>query len=165
MLKIKPYLLVLTCTIVLFLGACSNTETSNSSNNSPETSANASPTKKLENTNKTEEKAHDSTPLKGGQVIESGPYHLEFVPAKESGGVHLDFYLQKGDNHEPIPDAKITAQIQLPDGTAKTLDLVYKAQEKHYAALLSETSKGQYQVKITADINGEKVDGRFSFNQ
>jgi hypothetical protein len=163
MTTIKTNLVILSSAIVLFLGACGNTETSKSNTNSTETSANASPSKTSGSANKTEEKQHDS-PSKGGQVIESGAYHMEFVPVKESGGVHLDFYLQKGDNHEPIPNAKIMAQIQLPDGTSKILNLTYKATEKHYAALLPETSDGQYQVKIVTTIDGKKIDGRFSFN-
>jgi hypothetical protein len=164
MTTIKTNLVILSSAIVLFLGACGNNETSKSNNNSTETSANASPSETSSNTNKTEEKQHDSPASKGGQVVELGAYHMEFVPVKESGGVHLDFYLQKGDDRESIPNAKITAQIQLPDGTTKALNLTYKATEKHYAAFLSETSAGQYQVKITSDIKGEKVEGRFSFN-
>jgi hypothetical protein len=31
--------------------------------------------------------------------------------------------------------------------------------------MLPEKAAGQYQVKITSDIDGQKVDGRFSFNQ
>jgi hypothetical protein len=31
--------------------------------------------------------------------------------------------------------------------------------------LLPGNAAGQYQVKISSDINGEKVDGRFSFSQ
>jgi hypothetical protein len=30
---------------------------------------------------------------------------------------------------------------------------------------LNETASGQYQLRITADIKGEKVNGRFSFNR
>ena len=65
----------------------------------------------------------EAKPQKGGQVIESGIYHLEFVVAPEENGIHLDFYLQKGDTHEAIPDAKVTAQVQMPDGTQKGCDL------------------------------------------
>jgi len=87
------------------------------------------------------------------------------VTEKEDNGTHLDFYLQKGGNHEAIPNAKVTAQVQLPDGIQKTLPLTYDAEGKHYAALLAGKAMGQYQVKVTSEIDGEKVDGRFSFNQ
>lgn len=107
----------------------------------------------------------DSKPKKGGQVVESGAYHLELVPEQEEKGTHLDFYLQRGDNHEAIPNAKVTAQVQTPDGTQKTLPLKYDAEGKHYAALLTGNASGQYQVKVTADIKGEKVNGRFSFKK
>lgn len=107
----------------------------------------------------------DSKSRKGGQVVESGAYHLELVPEQEAKGTHLDFYLQRGDNHEAIPNAKVTAQVQMPDGTQKTLPLKYDAEGKHYAVLLTGNASGQYQVKVTADIKGEKVNGRFSFKK
>lgn len=101
----------------------------------------------------------------GGQIIESGPYHLELVTAKESTATHIDFFLQKGDNHESIPNAKVTAQVQLPDGSQKSLDMKYDAGGKHYTALLPSATAGEYKVAILSDIGGEKVNGRFSFNQ
>lgn len=101
----------------------------------------------------------------GGQVIESGEYHLEFIPGAEASGTHLDFFLQKGDNHEAIPDAKVTAQVQLPDGTQQTLDLKYDAAGKHYTVLLPATASGEYKVAVLSDINGEKVNGRFTFTK
>jgi hypothetical protein len=154
----KSSLILLGSIGLIFLGACSNSEqTSN-----PSSSPTASPT---ETTTQSETKSDNSHGLKGGQVVESGTYHLEFVPLKEADGIHLDFYLQKGDKHEAVPNAKITAQIQSPDGTQKSLDLPYKADGEHYSALLTEKAAGQYQVKITADVDGEKVNGRFSFNQ
>lgn len=107
----------------------------------------------------------DNQSQKGGQVVESGAYHLELVPEKEANGTHLDFYLQRGDNHQAIPNAKVTAQVQMPDGTQKTLPLKYDAEGKHYAALLPGNASGQYQVKVTAEIKGEKVNGRFSFKK
>lgn len=107
---------------------------------------------------------HSNT-SKGGQVVESGPYHLELVVEKEADKTHLDFYLQRGDNHQTIPNAKITGQIQMPDRTQKTLTFTYDQKDKHYTALLPGKVAGQYQMKITADINGQKVDGRFTFSR
>lgn len=109
--------------------------------------------------------AHDTGVSQGGQVVEAGPYHLELVTLKEAGGVHLDFYLQQGDTHEAIPDATVTGQIQLPDGTSKTVEFEYDAAGEHYATLLPETAAGEYQVAILTDIQGERVNGRFSFSQ
>jgi hypothetical protein len=161
---IKSLLMFLGSVSLIFLGACGNNNqaTNTNSDSSPTPAAStAQPTDAA----KSESSGHAATPLKGGQVVESGSYHLEFVPGKEENGTHLDFYLQKGDNHEAIPNAKVTAQVQLPDGTQKTLPLTYDAQGKHYAALLPGKATGQYQVKITSDIDGKKVDGRFSFSQ
>lgn len=111
------------------------------------------------------EKSSASKNQKGGQVVEAGPYHLELVPEKGEKGTHLDLYLQRGDNHEAIPNAKVTAQVQSPDGTQKNLNFKYDPSGKHYTTLLPGKATGQYQMKVTADIKGEKVNGRFSFKQ
>jgi hypothetical protein len=87
------------------------------------------------------------------------------VPGVEASGAHLDFFLQKGDNHEAIPNAKVTAQVQLPDGTQQSLDMKYDAADKHYTALLSATATGEYKVAVLSDISGEKVNGRFTFTK
>lgn len=100
----------------------------------------------------------------GGQIVETGEYHLELLPLKEANGIHLDFFLQKGDNHEPISDATVTAQIQLPDGSQQALDMEYDAAGEHYVAFLPSTAAGEYSIAILSDINGKKVNGRFSFN-
>lgn len=165
MKSIKSLLMLIGTVSLIFLGACGNNNQAANSESSPTIAKPAESTVQPTNADKTESSGHAAKPLKGGQVVESGPYHLEFVPMKEDKGTHLDFYLQKGYNHETIPNAKVTAQVQLPDGTQKTLDLPYDAVGKHYAALLPATATGQYQVKIISDIDGEKVDGRFSFNQ
>jgi hypothetical protein len=165
MKSIKFLLVVLGSVSLIFLGACGNNNQATNSDSSPTSAKPAESTAQPTDAAKTETSGHAAKPLKGGQVVESGLYHLEFVPVKENNGTHLDFYLQKGDNHEAIPNAKVTAQIQLPDGTQKTLDLPYDAAGKHYAALLPEKAAGQYQVKMIADVNGEKVNGRFTFNQ
>lgn len=149
-----------------FLAACGSGEQSSNSTGKTtasqgETAAKTSPAPAKETAAKT---AHPSK-SQGGQVIESGPYHLEFLTEPEAEGIHIDFYLQKGDNHEPIPNAKVTAQVQLPDGTQKSLNLTYDAEGKHYAVLLPEKAPGEYKVAVLSDINGEKVNGRFSFKK
>ncbi|HAZ45401.1 MAG TPA: hypothetical protein DDW76_22560 [Cyanobacteria bacterium UBA11369] len=154
MMSLKSNLLVIGT--VLFLSACSTNTTTNSTNTPAATPA--------ATTAETATKSDHSKPKKGGQVVETGAYHLEFMPEKEDNGTHLDFYLLKGEAHETVPNAQVTAQVQLPDGTQKNLDMKYDAEGKHYAVLLPEKAAGQYQVKITADIGGEKVNGRFSFN-
>lgn len=157
---VKTFLITVSSISLIILSACSNTnQTSSPENPLNNTASKPAQIAKNDAANK------PGTPQKGGQVVESGAYHLEFVPEKEAKGTHLDFYLQKGDNHEAIPNAKVTAQIQLPDGTQKRLPLTYDAPGKHYAALLPETATGQYQVKVTSEVNGQKVDGRFSFNR
>lgn len=163
MKSLKSNLIALSSIGLLFLGSCSSeTPTSNQTNTPVATEPESSnPVTSTSTDTKTE---HPNV-SKGGQVVESGPYHLELVSIPEANGTHLDFYLQTGDNHEPIPNAKVTAQIQLPDGTQKTLDLEYDTAGEHYAVLLPDTAPGQYQVKMNAEVNGEQVNGRFNFNQ
>lgn len=104
-----------------------------------------------------------SAPQQGGQVLEVGAYHLEFVAAPEEGGTHLDLFLQAGDTHEAIPGATVAGQIQIPDGSQQQVDFEYDAAGQHYVAFLPATAPGDYQVVILTDISGEKVNGRFSF--
>jgi hypothetical protein len=149
---------------LLFLGSCSSSNEIASNSPSPVTPDAAA--KSPENRSKASGGSEDHPKVsKGGQVIESGPYHLEFLPEKEAGGTHLDFYLQKGDTHAAIPNAKVTAQVQLPDGTQKSLDLKYDSEGKHYAVIFPGSVPGEYKVAILSDINGEKVNGRFVFKQ
>jgi hypothetical protein len=150
---------------LLLLGGCGKeTKTGDAvpTNSTPssETKPTATATKPMDGM----EKSH-MAPRKGGQVVESGKYHLELVPEKEASGTHLDFYLLQGDNHEIMPNAKVTADIQLPNGQQKNMPFSYDASGKHYAAVVSEKAAGQYQVKITATIGSEKVDGRFKFDR
>ena len=99
----------------------------------------------------------------GGQVVETGAYHLELLTLKEPSGFHLDFYLQKGNDHTSISNAVVTGKVQMPDGTQKNLDFKYSNKDKHYTTLLSTQVAGDYKIAILSDINGEKVNGRFSF--
>ncbi len=104
-------------------------------------------------------------PTQGGQVIEMDAYHLELVALPEPGGVHLDFYLQTGDTHEAIPGATVTAQVETPNGEQRTLELPYDEPGEHYAAFLPAEVSGEYKVVVLTDIQGEKVNGRFTFNR
>jgi hypothetical protein len=154
-------LVVLGCTGLLFVGACSNgnevVNTEGAVSSSAEIpAASVAPVTKSN---------HEHGATKGGQVVETGDYHLEFLADKEAGGSHLDLYLLTGDTHETVPDANVTAQVQTPEGTEKTLPFTYDAEGKHYKAMLNEAASGQYQVRITADVKGEKVNGRFSFKR
>ncbi|MFN5514656.1 MAG: hypothetical protein ACK5CA_07885, partial [Cyanobacteriota bacterium] len=99
----------------------------------------------------------------GGQVIESGPYHLELLSAAEGGVLHLDFYLQSGADHRPIADAKVMGKLQGPNGAEEDLVFKYSAQDEHYTALLTNPAPGSYKLAILSDIKGQKVNGRFSF--
>ena len=161
MQSLKSNLLIIVT--FLFLSACSSNAPTTTSTNTP-VAATPAATPAATKT-ETATKSDHSKPKKGGQVVETGTYHLEFVPEKEDSGTHLDFYLLKGEAHETVPNAQVTAQVQLPDGNQKNLEMKYDAEGKHYAVLLPEKASGQYQVKITADIGGEKVNGRFSFNK
>ena len=153
---------------LLFLGACSSGNQASNSASSPaastpaltQPSTAASPV-----ASPAQSASSENHGGQGGQVIESGPYHLELVTGKETSGTHLDLFLQKGDNHEAISNAKVTAQVQLPDGTQQSLDMKYDKSEKHYTAILPSAVAGEYKVAILSDINGEKVNARYSFTR
>ncbi len=158
-------IIVLVSAGLLLLGACSkggqNSDLTGTPT-APSSTQSAPETKPM--TEAGMEKSH-MAPRKGGQVVESGKYHLELVPEKEGDSIHLDFYILQGDKHETVPNAKVTADIQSPDGKQKTLPFSYDASSKHYVAALGKKATGKYQVKIAATIGSEKVDGRFSFDR
>lgn len=169
MRSLKSLLVLAGSAGLLLLGACSSgnqnasTESSPAANSSPAASTPANDTM-AKSGGEMKEKDHGEA-RKGGQVVETGAYHLEFVPEKEADAMHLDFYLLKDENHEPIPNAKVTAQVQLPDGSQKSLDLKYDAGDKHYTGILPGTAAGDYKVAILSDISGEKVNARYSFKR
>jgi hypothetical protein len=160
----QPLLLALSMASLALLGACSNGTPATSSTPVATTAkTDAEPPKASSSPSMAKPEAKNDKSKQSGQVVESGIYHLELVPEKEENAIHLDFFLQKSDNHEAIPDAKVTAQVQLPDGTQKNLDLTYDAPAKHYTVALPSKATGEYKVAILSDIKGEKVNGRFNF--
>jgi hypothetical protein len=103
--------------------------------------------------------------MQGGQVVETGAYHLELVVLPEASGTHLDLFLQTGDTHAAVEGATVTGQVQLPDGSQQAVDFEYDDAGKHYATLLPETAPGEYKVVVLTTINGKKVNGRFNFTR
>ncbi len=175
-MRSPKFLLIVTGIIsLLALGACSSGTPTISTTSSTPSSAQTAATKPNEvapsssspspSAMKSSKDENHNQPKQGGQVIETGAYHLELVTAKEEGGTHIDFFLLKGENHESVPDAKVTAQVQFPDGTQKSFDLAYDAPEKHYTVNIDSKAAGEYKIAILTDIKGEKVNGRFSFKQ
>ncbi|WP_319422676.1 hypothetical protein [Pleurocapsa sp. FMAR1] len=163
MKKINTILLGLSTASLMFLAACNNSSPTSSTPTpipKPEPTTEANP----ESTTEIATEDH-SQPAAGGQVIEAGKYHLEFVPEAEADKFHLDFYLQSGDTHEPVTDAQVTGQIQLPSGEQKSVDFTYDAEGGHYTGVLPTAESGAYQAVIQTNINGEKVNGRFAFNK
>lgn len=143
---------------VLALSACGGAETATTPDTAAETPVVESPAE-------AETAAAPAAATKGGQVVESGPYHFELVPVPEADGIHLDLYLQTGDTHEAIADATAIAQVQLPDGTQQALPLEYDAEGEHFFAFLPSQAAGEYKTVIQTDIKGEKVNARFNFSK
>lgn len=167
-MQLKVGVIAISSLALLALGACSSNQPTSTASSpavtqstDPSPAANTSPARSSATNAETGEKhSHGG---QGGQVVETGEYHLELVTLKEAGGTHLDFYLQKGDNHEAIPNAKVTAQVQLPDGSQKSLEMKYDASGKHYYTVLPTTAAGEYKIAVLSDIQGEKVNARYSF--
>jgi hypothetical protein len=157
-------IIILASTGLLLLGACSQGTKTNDSASTTATPQSETTTPATMTKTMAEGQSHMS-PKKGGQVVESGKYHLELVPQKEGSSTHLNFYLLQGDNHQIVPNAKVTADLQSPDGQQKTLTFSYNAKDKHYTTLVNEKAAGQYQVKIAATVGSEKIDGRFNFDR
>ena len=158
MTMIKSLLLTASSASLLLLGACSG--------GSPTATAPASQPAQSSTTQPIASPTTTAATIKqGGMVVESGPYHLELMPSKEGTNTRLDLLVQKGDTHEAIPEAKVTAQVQLPDGSKQSVDMVYDAPAKHYAGKVASVAAGEYKVTAQAEIAGEKVNARFNFKQ
>jgi hypothetical protein len=170
MKMLKTSLIALT-SISLLLGACGTSEqatnTQNTTTTSTEKTAAKSPeVAKTEATDKPKESANGGHGAGGhhkGQVVQSGKYHVELSPDLKKDSIHLNTTIH-GDSDKVITNAKLVAQIQSPDGTNQTLPILYNTEEKQYTGKLpvSKTT-GDYKVAIQAEIDGEKINTRFSF--
>ena len=157
MKSLKTGLIFLGTIGMLFLGACSNSHQAAHSDHSVTSTSNVS--------SKASDATHEHSESKSRQIVETEKYHLELASEKEDNNNYLAFYLHKQENHsDTIANAKVMAQVQMPDGSQKTLYFKYDTEDKHYQALLPGAA-GQYLVKVTADVNSEKVSGRFTVNQ
>jgi hypothetical protein len=101
----------------------------------------------------------------GGQVVESGKYHLELVPEKSASETHLDLYVQRGDDHQAIVGAKVSGEIQSPEGQSQKIAFRYDAAGKHYFGIVPGKKAGAYQLKVKAIMGSDQADGRFSFER
>ncbi len=161
-MQVKVLSLITVLGLGLSLGACGGQpESTTSASNSPDATPEAT-TPSPESTVSASQSQSDHGG-QGGQVIETGKYHLELLVAKEPAGLHIDFYLQEGEAHDPVPDAQVLGQLQLPDGSQKTLDFQYSDADKHYTAYLTDAPAGEYRLVVLTDIRGEKINGRFTF--
>ncbi len=144
----KISLITLGSISLLLLGACnSNT-----------------PTAKTET--KTEPTVKDDGKYKhSSQVVQSEKYHVDLKPDLDKDSIHLDTVVHDKQD-KAIINAKLTAQIQLPDGNNQTLPVLYNTEEKQYTGKLAVSkATGDYKVVIQADVNGEKFNSRFSFKR
>jgi hypothetical protein len=161
---------------LLFLGACSGSSEANKPTNGTDKPAEATTAQvdsKAQETSKEHGHSHkegdgshdDGKHGMGGQIVETGDYHLEFLTNKADNGVSLNFMIGKGEAHISVADAKVTAQVQRPDGTQQALDMKYDAGEKAYKAILPKASVGEYSVAVLSEVGGKKMNSRFSFKQ
>jgi hypothetical protein len=155
--------------ISLLLGACGTSEQATNTQSTTTTSTEKTETKspevaKTEAADKPKETAKTGSGHKG-QVVQSGKYHFELSPDLHEGAIHLDTTIH-GESDKAITNAKLIAQVQSPDGTSKTLPITYNTEEKQYTATLPMSkTNGDYKVAIQAEIDGEKINTRFSFKK
>lgn len=169
MKSIETSLITLSTVGLLLLGACSGDKAAKT-----ETTTTSSTAAKTELPVIKEGEKHDQSSKHqhsgdkdghSGQVVQSGKYHIELKPDLDKDSIHLDTKLH-GEQDKEITDAKLIAQVQLPDGSNKTLPVLYNTAEKQYTAKLpASTTKGDYKVVLQVDVKGEKFNSRFSFKQ
>lgn len=154
-LVFKSSLIFLVAFGSLFLAACGTSEPTTDTSTTPETATEIDD----DHDHTHHDDSHDNA-----QVIISGIYHLELLAEHKDNGIDLSFHLENEESHETISNAKVKAIVKLSDGDEKMLDLPYKAKSEQYVAFLPEQAKDKYEVTILTNINGEQVNGRFSFD-
>ena len=158
-LVFKSSLILFVALGALSLIACGESEQATNTSDAPET---------VSTIDEEHEHSHDEhydENAENAQVIVSGIYHLEFIAEPKDDGTNLNFHLENEESHQPIPDAKVAARVQLPNGDEKILDLQYEAERERYVAFLPEQAKGEYKVTILTETNGEQVNSSFSFDK
>ncbi len=165
-------LIALSSISLLFLGACSNSDSATKT----DPTATSTPAAKTETSTATKDgekhsegdghsdHSKDKKDDHKGQVVQSGKYHVEFDSHLEKDLTHLDIKLH-GEKEKEITDAKLTAQVQLPDGASQSLTVPYSTEEKQYVAKIPTTATGEYQVVLQTDVKGDKFNTRFSFKR
>ena len=162
-------LIALSSASLLFLSACSSDDkaakTKSTTPSTPVAKTETAPATK-DGKKHIEGDGHDhSKDGHSGQVVQSGKYHIELKPDLDKDSIHLDTKLY-GEQDKQITDAKLIAQVQLPDGSSKTLPVLYNTEEKQYTAKLpTSTTKGDYKVVLQVNVKGEKFNSRFNFKQ
>jgi len=158
MKSLKSNLIILGSVGLLFLVACNKGAQASYTKSSPASSPGDS-----------QPASSAPAPASAGVDLNSdmdfGGYHFEFGSEKKATGTLLYLYLQKKDKKEPVPNAKVMAQVQLPNGKQQTLPLKYDAKGKRYAVVFPSKQPGQYPVNMTVNINGLKVESTIIFNQ
>ncbi|UFP93186.1 hypothetical protein [Gloeobacter morelensis] len=96
----------------------------------------------------------------GGQAVEIQGYHFELVVEPESGGAHLDLFINDPKS-KAVSDAAVQLQVSAPGGQKLSLPMKYG--EGHYEAVLPAAAKGVYRVVALATVGGKKLNSRFSF--
>jgi hypothetical protein len=171
-MKIFQASLIVLTSVSLLLGACNaneKTAVTKSNTTTEKTEAKSQEVAKATTTDKPQKAVksdhHDGAGHGGhkGQVVQSGKYHFEFNPDLDKDSIHLDTNIH-GESDKAITNAKLVAQVQSPDGTSQTLPILYNAKENQYTAKLPVSkATGDYKVAIQAEIDGEKINTRFSF--
>jgi hypothetical protein len=158
MKSLKSNLIILGSVGLLLLVACNKGAQASDTNSSPA----SSPVASQPASSAPAPASANATPR---GFLKYGGYHLECLTEKKATGTHLYAYLQTENKKEPVPNAKVTAQVQLRNGKQQTLPLKYDAKGKHYAVVFPSKQPGQYPVIMTADINRVNLGFSFVFNQ